>query len=268
VEVSIGSPPWDRTELLESLSEFNDLYRRRPLRDNPGGMRASHMFATWVIVRNLQPDLIVESGVWRGQGTWLLEQACPSAELISIDPDLSRRTYISSGVHYQISDFNDTDWVGRVTSSSLAFFDDHVNAYSRLQQAYWTGFKHVIFEDNYPPELGDMYSLKKVWAGSGHHAPRPEGFRSGLRRVRDRIMSGPPEHVEPTSAHASATRQRLETYAEFPPIVRTPKTRWGTPWDESFGTVEPLLSYPGPAEYRELAGEGEAYQWLCYVKLR
>jgi len=42
------------------------------------------MFASWFMARQLDPEVIIESGVWRGQGTWLLEQACPRAQIISM----------------------------------------------------------------------------------------------------------------------------------------------------------------------------------------
>lgn len=75
VLTSIGEPPWTREEIIDSLDEFSAIYADRPIQDNKGGMKAPHMFAVWFMTRKLSPDLIVESGIWRGQSTWLLEQA-------------------------------------------------------------------------------------------------------------------------------------------------------------------------------------------------
>ncbi|MEM6521898.1 MAG: hypothetical protein AAF722_21505, partial [Cyanobacteria bacterium P01_C01_bin.70] len=157
---SIGSAPWSRAELEVALPEFERLYELRPIKDNTGGMKFPHMFATWFIAKYLAPPLIVESGIYKGQGTWLLEQACPTAKIISIDPRLSQRAYISdNNVSYFDRDFSELDWSNIETQSALVFFDDHQNAYSRLQLCKWFGFRDVIFEDNYPPSQGDCYSL-------------------------------------------------------------------------------------------------------------
>ena len=127
----IGNPPWSRDETIASLDEFSALYAKRPISDNQGGMQAPHMFAVWFMARKLQPDLIVESGIWKGQSTWLLEQACPAAKLISIDLHLGYREYISGTVTYSDRDFCEQDWSSLpITDRSLVFFDDHQNAYA------------------------------------------------------------------------------------------------------------------------------------------
>ena len=54
------------------------------------------------------------------------------------------------------------------------FFDDHQNAYKRLQQCKWFGFRHVVFEDNYPSGQGDSYSLKQAFANAGFDPARSQ----------------------------------------------------------------------------------------------
>ncbi|MFC6713181.1 hypothetical protein [Branchiibius cervicis] len=154
----IGQNPWTREQMTADVQEFAELYSKRPLQQNTGGMGAPHMFATWFIARRLAPEFIVESGIWRGQSTWLLEQACPDAEIHSIDLYLDKRIYISPRVHYHDSDFTEIDWTDIAGPRALVFFDDHQDAYNRLMQSYWFGFEHVIFEDNYP--LGKAISTR------------------------------------------------------------------------------------------------------------
>jgi len=131
----IGNPPWSRSEILDSIDEFSEIYSNRPIIDNEGGMKAPHMFALWFMAKNLSPDLIIESGIWKGQSTWLLETACPEAKIVSIDINLKFRTYISKSknVTYSNKDFSEHDW-SNISDRSLVFFDDHQNAYKRLQQ--------------------------------------------------------------------------------------------------------------------------------------
>lgn len=80
------------------------------------------------MLSRLSPDLIVESGVWKGQGTWLIEQACPQADLICIDLNLSRVEYKSKRAEYFDVDFDLIDFSGRDKTNAICFFDDHQNA--------------------------------------------------------------------------------------------------------------------------------------------
>jgi hypothetical protein len=282
VLTSIGVPPWTREEIIDSLVEFSAIYADRPIQDNKGGMKAPHMFAVWFMTRKLSPDLIVESGIWRGQSTWLLEQACPQAELVCIDVNLGFRQYISKKAVYSEKDFSEQDW-SKVTDRSLAFFDDHQNAYRRLQQCDWFGIKHIIFEDNYPTTRGDCYSLKKAFANAGFGSPGPQrksgdlGIAAKIRRKFAKligvngssIQQYESNGVEPNEFDACMLRKHLEIYCEFPPFFRKDATRWGDAWnDASYPTPKPLLERATAPIHNLFRDEAEFYTWICYAKLK
>lgn len=280
--IEIGKVPWSREEILSSLSEFEQLYERRPIRNNNGGMKSPHMFAVWYIARRLAPQTIIESGIWKGQSTWLLEQACPSARIISIDLNLARREYISDRVRYSSSDFAEQDWTDIDPLKTLVFFDDHQNAYTRLQQCYWFGFQHVIFEDNYPPEKGDCYSLKKAFAHAGFQSA--SGRQAGKEQsILDRAIHKAAQlltrkgvmpqysrvQIQPNQQDARFLAERLQTYYEFPPIFQSRLTRWGDAWSqETYPTAAPLLQLSDAGSHPVLADEAVFYTWICYVALK
>lgn len=279
-----GNPNWTREEILASLDEFLTLYQARPIQDNVGGMKAPHLFAVWFMVRALAPDLIVESGVWKGQGTWILEQACPSAQIVSLDPDLSHRVYLSKRAVYSKLDFSLQDWTD-LPERSLVLFDDHQNAYRRLQQCHWFGFKHVLFEDNYPIPQGDCYSLKKAFAQVGFQ-PTATHVKSTLKRqilrrlvyfLNARFRLGliiqnqlqDQEWIPPNSQDARMLEKRLDLYYEFPPVAIHSHTRWGDPWTSpSYPTVPPLVEGPAPPSWQVFQEESQFYNWICYVRLK
>lgn len=281
--MSLGTPPWTRSEMLECLDEFASIYADRPIKDNKGGMRAPHMFAVWFMAKRLDPDLIVESGIWKGQSTWLLENACPNAKLISIDLKLDHRAYISPRANYSDTDFAEQDWT-EVTDRSLAFFDDHQNAYKRLQQCNWFGFKHIIFEDNYPASRGDCYSLKKAFSHAGftpahsRHKSSALAFPAKLLRKLAELAGISPDHlmpqhetvnIRPNAADSAMLQKRLEVYFEFPPVFRAGNTRWGDAWDEaSYPTAEPLLETATQPTHRVFLDEAMFYTWICYARLK
>ena len=61
---------FSREEMIELIDEFHQLYQTRPIKDNNGGMKSGHMFPSWFVIKKLQPEYIIESGVWKGLGTW------------------------------------------------------------------------------------------------------------------------------------------------------------------------------------------------------
>jgi hypothetical protein len=271
---SFGEVPWSRAELVGALEEFAGVYRARPIVDNTGGMKAPHMFATWFGLKRLRPKAVVESGIWLGQGTWLIEQACPDAELYCIDPVLDRVRYRSQRARYFDRDFSTLDWTALPAQQTVLFFDDHQNAYERVKTAQWFGFKHAFFEDNYPPSQGDCYSLKKAFSHAGFRPPPPVGvstvnrWKGHIRRLLG-VHDAPFAEVRPNSVDAACLQANLAAYYEFPPIFRLPTTRWGDAWtDDRYPTPPPLLERVA-ADYQQIfRDEADNYTWICYVRLK
>jgi len=90
----------------EVFFEFLDIYEKRPISNNLWGMRSHGMFFLWYLLKQIQPDLVIESGVYRGQSTWMIGQAAPDAKIIAIDPDLTKRIYVSKNATYRTGDFS------------------------------------------------------------------------------------------------------------------------------------------------------------------
>jgi hypothetical protein len=257
-----GDPPWCREDLLSRLEEFSALYESRPVQDNAGGMSSTHMFLFWFLMQWLKPRVVIESGVWQGLGTWFIEKGSPDADIYCIDIDWSHLKYRSDKARYLSEDFSQQDWSRLNKTETLVFFDDHVNALERLRQCVALGFRHLVFEDNYPPGTGDCYSLKKVLMHAGHKgSPR---VQAALRRLLGKPSS---RSVSANAEDAAYVRQHAEVVSELPPIFKLDKTRWGTPWDARYPTLPPLLSAASAPSQRRYRDEAEGYTWLCYVRL-
>lgn len=267
--IGIGTPPWSVEEMLAAYPDFKQIYAGKPVLDNAGGMKAPHAFMTWFILRKLSPALIIESGVWKGQGTWLIEKACPDANLICLDIDFSRLQYHSKKATYIEKDFSIFDFGNHELSDAVCFFDDHQNALTRMQQMIWKGFNRAIFEDNYPPSRGDCYSPKKILSGRGF-IPEAQVARKWLYLVKRGIKAilrndSGPEIVPANTAHANELRKNLAVYYEVPPLFKAPKTRWGDDWtDGRYPTKPPLFD---ETVEDDLRAEAQAYNWMCYIEM-
>ena len=231
---NIGTVPWTDKDIKSKLDEFAELYKSRPIKNNTGGMKAPHLFATWFIVQYMNFGIIIESGIAKGQGTWAIEQANPNAKVFSIDILLNQRKYISDKVTYYSKDFYTHSWDNLNKKNTLCFFDDHIDAFKRVKYLYENNFKYAIFEDNYPTGEGNLISLKKK--------------------------------LDIDDEDSAYLEKIIKTYYEFPPIIELEKNRWGKKWD-IYPIKPPILSSVENDLHKVYKDEAGQYTWLCYVEL-
>ncbi len=176
--------------------------------------------------------------------------------------------YRSSRAEYFDQDFSSLDWSALPKDKTVLFFDDHQNAYERVRTAHELGFKHLMFEDNYPASRGDCYSLKKAFSGVGFEPPAPAPSLSDKLKAALGVRKRPRGHVEPNQDDAAWLHQNLEVYQELPPPFRSELTRWGDPWQDAvYPTPEPLLQTIEEDGLRVYQQEAVDYTWLCYAQL-
>lgn len=241
----------NKNEIIKALDEFYEIYQRRPVKDNTGGMKSAHLFATWYMMRQLDPDFIIESGVFKGQGTWILEQACQHAAIWSIDLNLDQRVYVSDKVIYSPRDFVEDPYMGNY-GKSVIFFDDHQNCIPRMKRCKELEFKQMIFEDNYMIGQGDCISPEKVKSGGSYIIDK-----AGSRRWQDSNVNDTEWFTE-----------NVKEYQIFPPIFADPISRWGTLWKEEYiNSPEPLLSESEKYKYPMFWEERKDYTQICYIEL-
>jgi hypothetical protein len=272
---------FDRVAALAAVQEFAEVYESRPLRTNAGGMGFNHSFAAWFMLRALRPNIVVESGVWRGHSTWIIESAAPQATVYCFDPRPDRRLYSSQRARYVVDDFSRFDWSQVDTGQAVLFCDDHQNSYERLKAGAWFGFRHYIFEDNFPTEEGDCYSVRQILAGSGHpHVQMSRKYAGRPKQVLKRLLIEPllarigaqqALVVPPNTADAANLRRRLSRHEEFPPVVRQETTHWGTSWRDGYESEEPL--YPDLSAAAAVCGSRTHdwdwdYGYICYIELK
>ncbi|MCS4158442.1 hypothetical protein [Salinibacter ruber] len=265
----IGEVGWSREDITESIEDFYSLYKSCPNSQNEGGMGAPHQFLFWFLLRHLEPDHIIESGVWKGYGSWFIEKACPDAQIHCIDPNLERVEYRPDNSTYYNSDFSEIDWGNLPEDETLLFFDDHQNAPPRLRQARRWGFRYIVFEDNYPPGQGDCYSLKNALEGG---FPETRDLKTTLGHVltassiRNLFQKFRKLFEQRTKFSADFVRNELSVYKELPPVFAPDTTRWGEPWDR-YASPEPLLREPTRDCHLPFQRDIRRYTWMCYAEI-
>ncbi|MEK9732518.1 MAG: hypothetical protein VW229_04085, partial [Pelagibacteraceae bacterium] len=98
------------SDIKKEFNNFLNIYAQRPIKKNKFGIQFPHMFAMYIFLKKIKPKFVVESGVYKGQSTWLIEKVLPKAKLLCIDPDLNNREYISKKAKYSRIDFCEQDF--------------------------------------------------------------------------------------------------------------------------------------------------------------
>tara|TARA_B100001063_G_scaffold135014_1_gene126311 strand:+ start:534 stop:1352 length:819 start_codon:yes stop_codon:yes gene_type:complete len=229
-----NTPKWSDEEIIEEIKVFNQIYKERPIIENLHGMRFPHMFATYFILKKIKPDFVIESGIYKGQSTWLIEKTLPNAKILSIDLDLSQRIYISKKATYSDLDFKYQNF-SNIPKNTLVFFDDHVNHYQRLIQSKFFNIKNIIFEDNYDLNKGDFYSLKHIQHNSGYNHKYTKlslvkTFYVFLKEILKKLFSDNYQinldkilfrlrDYKASKNDFDNINKNIEIYYEFPPLI-------------------------------------------------
>ena len=244
-----------KSTILPLLQEFHDIYKNRPIKENNGGMKATQCFWAWRLLKLLNPLVVIESGIWLGQSTWLIEMACPNARIISIDINLNIQQYKSKNTTYSKIDFNNNDWteiLGKeVCKNTVAFIDDHQDNYERLKHGFKHNIGHMIFEDNYPTPQGDVLSLKKIFSAN-YHIIDSQGIRT-----RHEIPEEYKNNVK-----------NMCDYFECPPIyLDTNITRWKDTFTEH-NCKEPIFTSVEEEIIEIYKKDQLNYNYMGVVKLK
>jgi len=242
----------------DSFMDFKSLYKDRPIKTNKGGMEVAHSFALYCFLKILQPKVVVESGVWKGHSTWLIEETLPEAELLCFDIDFSRLVYRSDSAHYIQGDISSTNWTELFDcfktkniseDNILLFLDDHQHFDERIDFIRDSGLRHIIVEDNYPCDQGDALSPKKIIESEDSCIIVSNGTRNRVEI----------DHELKNKFHSMFPQIEI-----FPPLYHHCYTRWNTPFS-SYKTPQPVFKDPLAGD-EELYSHSLDYNWMAYLK--
>jgi hypothetical protein len=143
-------PQITKNSSKDIVDDFFRVYTSREKTDNTHGSGFHNAFWLYTIARVLDPELIVESGVWKGHTSWLLSKACPDADKYGFDISLNKLEYTNLDTQMFQQDWQTFSFPSFDPDRALIFFDCHVNHAQRLIEAHSKGFKHILFDDNPP----------------------------------------------------------------------------------------------------------------------
>jgi len=274
---------WPYDEIKTHISDFCEIYNKRPIKNNKGGMLFPHMLAFYFILKKLNPELVIESGIYKGQSTWIIEQALPNSKIISIDKNLDQRVYISKKASYSNIDFKFHNF-SNIPENTLVFFDEHVNHVERIKECSYFKIKNIIFEDNYPSFKGDFHTIKhSLQKFTFNHKPgilsliksyvffskmiikkiliKNYFIKEDLHDLSNRIR----DHY-PLNSDNDNINKIVECYYEFPPVIPAFKNI-NNRNEKYFITKDPLFLEIND-KLLPFKEELDAYNYFTYIKIK
>ncbi|MBA2587660.1 MAG: hypothetical protein H0U98_03450 [Alphaproteobacteria bacterium] len=157
--------PWHQNfDIEHEVREFFGDYLASPFRETSGGSRIGNLLWLDLLAKALAPDVMLDSGTFRGASAWALSRGNPSARVFSFDIDMSQLLLRVPGVDYVESDWTQQDVTGQ---NMLCYFDDHVDQCRRVREAAKRGVSIAVFDDDYDvsqfaPMAHGGFSLPKL----------------------------------------------------------------------------------------------------------
>ena len=142
---------------MDDLNAYFQTMGRNRAFDEEGATAGNGTIWLFLLAKALNPQVVVESGIYYGSSHFTLRQAAPQAKMYAFD--ISFRYLVSrlDGVDYRERDWGGDD-VRAESPSDFCFFDDHTNNCMRIRQAYDRGFRHVVVDDS--PDLGELHEFR------------------------------------------------------------------------------------------------------------
>jgi len=171
-----GNILWDCETFFGELKNFAATYKRRPIEHNSHGVGVNHAFSLWFVLKKLAPKHVIENGVYKGQGTWIIRDAVgASAKIYCIDPRDPKKTLVfkdeNSNTQYfmgdAFKDFSQISWSSVIPdendrANALVVLDDHMSSIKRVQQMISFGFTNLWYDDNWKYGKVDVYSFNTI----------------------------------------------------------------------------------------------------------
>ena len=141
------------TQIFKYTQEFLTLIHQHPVTHDYGGAGFNSSYWIYLLTKIINPDLIIESGTFRGQSAWVFRSAKKDAELYCFDINMRNLEIPRDNINFIQQDWSTFDWSTRANRRHLVFFDDHVSQAQRILEAYSRGFTLLLFDDTLPSRL-------------------------------------------------------------------------------------------------------------------
>ena len=127
------------------------------LKNKAGATSDAGLFPLYLCARAIEPDLLVESGIFIGASLHMFSSALGKLPIYAFDVNLGNLRFKPDNI-----DLKEMDWSEfsnlPTGANALAFFDDHINCAKRILECRERHFRWAIFDDS--PTLGHLIGYR------------------------------------------------------------------------------------------------------------
>lgn len=142
---------FDKEKIINNFqSSLLEAYRNNLF--NIGGIPEKNFLSLFFIFSILKPSLYVEVGFFKGCSLFCAYSSNSIKKIIAFDPNHENLKYKfppECDIELNQIDFSEYNFQNLEKSSSLIFFDDHINTAKRIIESKDKGFKNRIFDDSH-----------------------------------------------------------------------------------------------------------------------
>ncbi len=136
-------------EINKNIIEYELILENVPISDLSGGMGYNKGLITYILLNYINPIKCIESGVWRGFTTYIMDKVTSvNSKIYCFDINLEELEYKSTKAKYFESDITENNTLFQDEKIDLALFDDHFSHFDRINFCLINEIHHIILDDD------------------------------------------------------------------------------------------------------------------------
>ena len=139
---------YTKNQLVKYVKEFESVFMQSPIKEHESGFGYNEGVFFYSILRIINPELVIESGVMKGFTTYLIDVATDNdCKIYSYDINFDNKVFNSKKAKYINSDIS-TQIPLIKNKRAVALWDDHTSQLDRLKFSQEHDIEFNFFDDD------------------------------------------------------------------------------------------------------------------------
>ena len=139
-------------KIIKIINEHDIIfYKKNPIHYNNGGNGYNNSLFFYTFLKTTKKcKLVIESGVWKGYMSYVIDQAFNNTSKLKFDINFNKLIYRSLKSKYIENDINTFNFekFKNLLPNSIAFFDDHCSQLDRFLKCHNLKIPNMVFDDD------------------------------------------------------------------------------------------------------------------------
>ena len=139
---------YNKSEVLKYINEFDYVFSKSPVKEHESGFGYNEGVFFFTILKIINPELVIESGVMKGFTTYLIDAATTDyCKILCYDINFNNKIFNSPKARYINSDISREVPIIK-NLKTVALWDDHTSQLDRLKFSQKHKIEYNFFDDD------------------------------------------------------------------------------------------------------------------------